>query len=54
MLSSQVMVHMLNHEYYFLVAYAAVHSSVYFGEPNLIRKLLLPYAYDTMIMQFYY
>ena len=37
-----------------LAAYAVVHSSVYFGEPSLIPKLLLPCAYDAIIMQFYY
>ena len=30
------------------------YSSYHIGEPSLISKLLLPYVYDTMIMQFYY
>ena len=33
----------------YLATYAAVHSSVYFGEPSLIAKLLPCAYYDTMI-----
>ena len=36
-----------------LAAYDAVHSSVYFGECTLNPELVLPCAYDTMMMQLY-